>query len=67
MIKEKDKVGIIKEPETIGFVMNVDNNLKDVTTCSVVWGYNSYKDALTAVLKEPKLLDTQWTNKLFIV
>lgn len=67
MIEETVKVGLIKEPETLGFVMHLDRNLEDTTTCNVVWGHKSYKDSVNALIENPEILDIQWTNKLFIV
>lgn len=64
MINVKDKVSLIKEHDCVGYVVQVDHNLKDITTCRVVWGLDSLEDSLRSFNAFPDDSDIQWTNKL---
>lgn len=50
-MKVGDKVVLVKEPESVGTVVQVDDNLEDITTVRVKWD-------------DTGDIDTQWTNKL---
>lgn len=53
MLKKSDRVVHIKDNSLFGTVVEVDNNLRDITTCKVIWDDDKEQ--------EP---DIQWTNKL---
>lgn len=61
-----DSVFHIKDNAMVGFVteLDADYDLGDVTTCRVVWGAISFKDAKETPREEQ---DIQWTNKLLRV
>ena len=44
-----------------GVVVSIDRNLRDVTTCTVAWGYKSLNEVRAS---QGVCLDTVWTNKL---
>lgn len=63
MVEYGDKVTHIKDDSLNGVVIDVDDNLIDVTTCLVVWGVETLEEALK--LKDDA--DIQWTNKLMTI
>lgn len=64
MIKKYDKVCHVKDTNLKGIVVHVDNNLKDITTCNVVWDCNTVEEALAVSINNS---DIQWTNKLIVL
>lgn len=64
MIKKGTEVYLIKEPETKGFVIKIDNNFEDITTCNVIWNAINYQEAKKIAKENKEFIDIQWTNKL---
>lgn len=62
MVNLYDVVTHIKDNELKGVVVQIDENLEDITTCRVAWDCLTKEDALSC-----KETDVQWTNKLVVV
>lgn len=69
MFKIGSKVAHIKEPESIGFIVQIDNNLEnEKTTCRVVWGVSNFDSAISVYFSyDISSYDIQWTNKLILI